>query len=312
MLLVRATRTFLEGYFATCERSPKTVAAYTSDLKQFGRDQPRQRQLRQVKPDDIEAWAMALKAQGLSAASLKRKVAVLKIFFNYWVRKGLLDRSPTWQLRLDLGKSRPLTRTLARNELRGMLRAAQEAVAQSPEGVGEPLGPRFFALRDCCLLELMFATGIRVGEATALLLSDVRLEERTVLVRGKGARQRLAFLTEPTSYEAIAAYLELRRRMLPPEPAVFLSARGAPLRPRGVASALRRLAAQAGVSRRITPHMLRHTSATILLQNGADLRIVQEFLGHSSITTTQRYTHVTRTHMLQTLERFHPRLNLPV
>lgn len=310
MLLARAIRTFLVGYFATCERSTKTVAAYTSDLRQFRRTQPAQRHLHAIQPDDIEAWAQALKHRGLAPASLKRKMAVLKIFFNYWVRKGSLDRSPAWLLRLDLGKSRPLTRTLARDELFRLLKAAKAQAAQDPEPKSGDLGAPFLALRNWCLLELLFATGMRVGEATSLLLTDVRLEEGTVLVRGKGGRQRLAFLTEATSCSAVATYLQGRRRVATNEPALFLTSRGLPLTSRGVALVLRKLASEAGISRHITPHMLRHTSATLLLQNGADLRIVQEFLGHSSITTTQRYTHVSQTHLLQALRSFHPRLHL--
>lgn len=310
MLLQKAIDQFLDGYFSTCERRPNTVAAYRGDLGQFRRPLPRRQALESITPEAMEAWAQQLRKEGLAPASIRRKLAVLKIFFNYWVRKRVLDRSPLWLLRFDIGKIKPLTRTLTVDEARRLLRQAKREVGRPPKRPYGDVDGRFLALRNWALVELLLATGLRVGEATTLLLQDLILDQRTILVRGKGGRQRLALLTENTSFQAIAHYYHHRLAVQSVTESLFLNRRRGQLSAQGISTVLRELARAGGIQRRITPHMLRHTSATLLLQNGADLRIVQEFLGHASITTTQRYTHVTRTHLVATLRRCHPRLAL--
>lgn len=310
MLLPKAIDLFLDGYFSTHDRRPKTVAAYTSDLRQFQATFPRRQSLRTVRSEDIESWVLALKRDELAPASIRRKLAVVRIFFNYWVRKETLQRSPLWLLRFDIGKIKPLTRTLTTDEASRLLRKARQQVGRRLRGPTAAIDDAFLRVRDWALIELFLATGMRVGEVTSIRLQDLSLEEQVILVRGKGGRQRLAFLTEPRSYAAISHYHRYRRSVLVAADALFLSGRGLPLTTQGAASALRSLASAAGIDRRVTPHMLRHTSATLLLRNGADLRIVQEFLGHASIATTQRYTHITRAHLLETLQRAHPRLGL--
>ncbi len=310
MLLRKAIDLFLDGYFSTCERRPKTIVAYRSDLAQFRRSRSQREALEAITPESLEAWAQHLKKEGLAPASIRRKLAVLKVFFNYWVRKRVIDRSPFWLLRFDIGKITPLTRTLTLDEARRLLRQAKQEVGRLPRKPSGNLDDSFLALRNWALVELLLATGLRVGEATALLLQDFTLDQRILLVRGKGGRERLALLTEDRSFEAIAHYHRHRLALPATTESFFLNRRQAPLSPQGASAALVSLATAGGIQRRITPHMLRHTSATLLLQNGADLRIVQEFLGHASITTTQRYTHITRTHLVATLKRCHPRLAL--
>lgn len=310
MLLRKAIPLFLEGYFSTCERRPKTVAAYAGDLEQFRRFRPQREELEAISPEVLEAWALHLKKQCLAPASIRRKLAVLKIFFNYWVRKRVLERSPLWLLRFDIGKIRPLTRTLTHEEIRGLLRQARLQAGILPRTAASELDEHFLALRNWAVIELLFATGMRVGEVTTLGLQDFTLEQRLILVRGKGGRQRLALLTEDTSFHAISVYYQQRAAIVAPTSAFLLNSRGGALSTQGVSSLVKALASAAGIARHITPHMLRHTSATLLLENGADLRIVQEFLGHASITTTQRYTHITPTHLAATLQRCHPRCSL--
>lgn len=310
MLLRRAAEQFLEGYFSTHERSPRTVSAYASDLRQFLEYAKPSRRLGSIRPEDAESWAQSLKAVGLAPASIRRKLAVLKIFFNYWVRRGTLERSPLWLVRVDIGKIKPLTRTLTPREMALLLRRARAEVGPLPRKPLPELNGKFLALRNWAIVELLFATGIRVGEATKLRLEDLTLDQRTILIRGKGGRQRLALLTEDSSFRAICAYHRQRLALHESAGAFLLNRRCGPLSSQGVAGLLRQLCQGAGIDRHVTPHMLRHTSATLLLHNGADLRIVQEFLGHASITTTQRYTHVSRTHLQAALRRFHPRMGL--
>jgi site-specific recombinase XerD len=310
MLLRKAADLFLDGYFSTHERSPRTVAAYTTDLEQFLRSRHHSQKLEAITPEDLEAWAQLLKNKTLAPASIRRKLAVLKIFFNYWVRRRVLDRSPLWLLRFDIGKIKPLTRTLTPREMGLILRQARTEVGTLPKRPLEQPNGKFIALRNWAIVELLLATGIRVGEATALLLEDLTLDQRTLLIRGKGGRQRLALLTEDKSFEAVSVYHQQRLAVSSSTQAFLLNRRNSPLSAQGVSGVLRELSGAAGIQRHITPHMLRHTAATFLLHNGADIRIVQEFLGHASITTTQRYTHVSRSHLQAALKRSHPRMGL--
>ncbi len=310
MLLRQAADLFLAGYFSTHERSPRTITAYASDLRQFVHSRSFSQALESLTPEDMEAWALKLKTLGLAPASIRRKLAVTKIFFNYWVRRGTLDRSPLWLIRVDIGKIRPLTRTLTPREMGLLLRQARSEVGRIPRRPLKKLNGKFLALRNWAIVELLLATGIRVGEATALQLEDLTLDQRSMLIRGKGGRQRLAFLAEETSLRAVSCYHTQRLAIETATTALLLNRRSSPLTSQGVATAIQHLSRSAGIQRHVTPHMLRHTAATFLLHNGADLRIVQEFLGHASITTTQRYTHVSRAHLQATLLRCHPRLGL--
>lgn len=298
-----AIEDFLAGYFSTHQRSPKTFEAYALDLRQFRAylGSPDLR-LEDLSADLLEAWAGILKAGRYAPASIRRKFATLRVFLAYWVRRGALDRSPLWQIRLDLGRMRKLTRVLSEAEMRSLLAAAHGELAAAEAAERPPFGP----LRDLAVVELLFATGIRVGELVALRLGDFQPAEGEMLIRGKGSRQRLALLADPRALAVLARYHDERQRLPVAHPFLFVNGRDRPLTTQGAATLLRRLARHAGLRRHLTPHMLRHTIATLLLRNGADIRVVQEFLGHASISTTERYTHVTKTHLAQVLRECHP------
>jgi site-specific recombinase XerD len=306
MLIRKAISGFISGYFSTCHRSPKTLAAYSADLKQFAAALPRATTLAHVAPETIERWASGLLSAGYAPTSVRRKLASVTSFFNYWVRRRELERSPLWQLRLDLGSRRPLTRVLTRAEIESLIAAARTEDAAPPSSVNR-MGPEFLALRDHALVELMFATGMRVGEVAALTMDDLLPDGRAMLVKGKGDRHRLAFLVDDRSRAVLQRYTAARKDIAPAR-ALFINIFSCPLSTRGIARVIAVLARRAGITRRVTPHMLRHTIATLLLSNGADIRIVQEFLGHSSISTTQRYTHVSKEHLVARLRVTHPNL----
>jgi integrase/recombinase XerD len=298
-----AIEEFLAGYFSTHQRSAKTVEAYSLDLRQFRAylGSPDLR-LQDLKPDLLEAWAGILKAGRYAPASIRRKFATLRVFLGYWVRRGVLDRSPLWHIRLDLGRMRKLTRVLSEAEVQALLMAAHRELAAAEEAELPTLAP----LRDLAVLELLFATGIRVGELVALRLGDFQPAEGEMLIRGKGSRQRLALVSDERALAVLTRYQDARLRLPIAHPFLFVNGRDRPLTTQGAATALRRLARLADLRRHLTPHMMRHTIATLLLRNGADIRVVQEFLGHASISTTERYTHVTKTHLAQVLEACHP------
>jgi site-specific recombinase XerD len=163
-------------------------------------------------------------------------------------------------------------------------------------------------LRNLALVDLLFATGMRVGEVSGLDLKDFEVAESVFKVRGKGGRDRLAFVVDEQTVHIQKQHIDARLRLTSGSPALFLNTSGERLSTQGIANIIAQFRKDAGIERHITPHMLRHTVATLLLRNGVDIRIVQEFLGHASIATTQRYTHVTKDHLIRVLRERHPSL----
>jgi site-specific recombinase XerD len=311
MRLKRAIEQFLSGYFATRDRSENTEKAYACDLEQFGRFAGAGRRMEFLDPDLIEAWAAELKNREYASSSIQRKLVSLRVFCHYWLRKGLLDESPFWRVKLSFGKVPQLPRTLAEDEIRKLLEEARrgyEELAAGKVSENGQIGPPFLAHRNYAFLDLLFATGIRVGEAAALTLDSFFDDGATVKVHGKGRRPRLAFLVDPRSVNLQATYRDARQAIPAGTRVLFLNAFGTPLSTQGMTNVLTKLRHRAEVNRHVTPHMIRHTVATLLLRNGADIRVVQEFLGHASIATTQRYTHISKQHLLAVLATAHPSL----
>ena len=315
MLLVQAIEEFFNGYFSTHERSVKTKVAYRSDLDQVISYAGDAFVLSSLDPSFIENWAADLRLRNYSPASMRRKMVVLKVFCSYWVRKGLLTESPFWRVKLSFGRIKQLPRSLTETEMRGLLAQAKQtskiqrkpAVLAKRRARSESLY-EYRALRNLALVDLLFATGMRVGEVSALNLVDFSVSESVFRVKGKGGRDRLAFIVDEQTLLIQQKHLEMRSQIASESQALFLNATGGRLSTQGIANIISRFRKDAGIERHITPHMLRHTVATLLLRNGVDIRVVQEFLGHASIATTQRYTHVTKDHLVQVLRERHPSL----
>ncbi len=312
MQLSEAVATFLVGYFSTCKRSAKTLSAYRVDLGQLENFVGAGRQVSEIVPETLEEWAVDLKSDQYAAVSIRRKFATARVFFTYWVRKGLIDKSPLWRIRLDLGRERVLPRSLAPGDAKQLM----EQVWRDGEPGATSLPTRgdacFLRLRNIALLEVLFATGMRVGELVKISLQDWCDDEQTFVVKGKGSRQRLALLPDERSLRAMQTYLSHRRTMDLGHDALFVNFAGNQISTQGVTRVLANTAKQAGVSQRVTPHMIRHTVATLLLRYGADIRIVQEVLGHASIVTTQRYTHISKEHLFSALRSRHPNYHLGI
>lgn len=320
MLLVQAIEQFLNGYFSTHERSAKTKIAYRSDLDQVAAYAGPDLALISLNPSFIENWAANLRLKNYSPASMRRKMVVLKVFCSYWVRKGVLNESPFWRIKLSFGRIAQLPRSLSESEMRGLLVQAKKYQDGSPlsrkgsvlakgNSLKELLG-QYRAIRNLALVDLLFATGMRVGEVSALNMEDFAVSESVFRVKGKGGRDRLAFVVDDQTRRIQQEHLELRCRMASTGQALFLNASGARLSTQGIANIISQFRKDAGIERHITPHMLRHTVATLLLRNGVDIRVVQEFLGHASIATTQRYTHISKDHLIKVLRERHPSLVL--
>jgi tyrosine recombinase XerC len=278
--------------------SPHTLAAYSGDLIQLAGYLEDRGILdeRAVTTRDIRAYLSDLVERGLARSTVARKLSAIRSLFRWAARQGLLTEDPARSLRAPRKGSR-LPKWLRDEEIQALLSLPDE----SPAG-----------LRDRAILELLYASGLRAGEAVSLRCADVDLEAQEVLVReGKGGRDRVALLGGPAA-AALKCYMESGRPQLMAAAArrtdaLFLNRWGGPLSDRGVRRIFDKYAARACERLKITPHVLRHTFATHLLNHGADLRSVQELLGHASIATTQVYTHVTITRMRTVHDHAHPR-----
>jgi integrase/recombinase XerD len=243
---------------------------------------------------EIQAHLGELLRLGISSRSQARALSAIRQLHKLLLRERIAAADPTD----EIGSPRPgrkLPEPLSRTEVDGLIAAIDP---RSPAGA-----------RDRAMVELLYATGLRVSELVGLRLNDIDLEGRVLLARGKGSKERMVPIGAPAA-EAVKAYLSTsRERLLKGRRSreLFVTPRGARLTRQGFAKLLGRHARAAGIGRRISPHKLRHSFATHLLEGGADLRAVQAMLGHADISTTQVYTHVDRTHVRRLHERFHPR-----
>jgi integrase/recombinase XerD len=300
-LLVQA---YLEHLALERRLSPKTVESYARDLSRFLQVERLRTELevRELTYLKLSSYMRKLDAAGLQATSVARHQSSIRGFLNYLVGRGLIERSPAEELGRPRVRRR-LPRVLSVEEVERLLAA--------------PDSTTVLGLRDAALLELLYASGLRVSEATGLASGALHLDQGYVLCSGKGGKERVVPLGRPAR-AALERYLEasrpvlLGRRRQPErgESPLFLNQRGARLSRAGVFEILKRHARTAGLlraGRSIGPHLLRHAFATHLLMGGADLRVVQDLLGHASITTTQIYTHVERNALREVHARFHPR-----
>ena len=304
MLICPLIEEFLEWHVDRSERSAHTRKAYACDLSQFAKFAG-ERDIADLSESDCEEWLSSLKRNGLVASTRRRKIASVKCFFKYCVRRSLLTSTPLRDLQVPSDRRRDLPRSLTLEDARRLVDHVRHDTKDLACGVDDRGLSRFKALRDRAVVELLLATGLRVGELTSLSVSDIDTCSWALSVLGKGRRKRMAFLVDKQSQEAVAQYLSCRETVQGCDGPLFLNLRGGRLSEQGVAYLLRRRACMAKITRHITPHMLRHTAATYLLQSGADIRIVQEFLGHASISMTQRYVHVSNEHLRSSLEQHH-------
>ncbi len=298
--LIDAVDEFVGAYFSTKRRSEKTKRAYSTDLGQFVDAMAPKTELSEVTFRDLEQWGRDLQKRRYATSSIRRKFAAVRVFYSFLLRRGTVSESPLWRVQLDLRPPKRLPRVLPIDDVSRLLTLAERA-AEAPQNPWR----RVLACRNRAIVELLFATGLRVGEVVGLDVADYRPATGDLRVLGKGARERRAIIPDRTSQSALSDYLAVRQG---DSPALFLNNRGGRLSTQGAANAVKKIALGAGIERHVTPHVFRHTIATQLLERGADVRIVQTFLGHASITTTQRYTHVSQSHLERTLAACHPNI----
>ncbi len=276
--------------------SPRTQEAYALDLARFaaygklkGSSGPSH-----VAPRLVREYMYHLKDLGLSPASIRRNVSALRTYFKFLVGEGHVQSDPSDRLETPK-RWRTLPEVLT--------------VADVDKILGAPSLDEPLAFRDRAMLELAYSAGLRVSEWISIGVKDVLFEDGLVRVFGKGSKERLV----PIGRKAIGALAIYMRELRPKlehgegKGSLFLNSRGRPLSRMGAWKILRKYVDQAGIKKRVTPHTLRHSFATHLLEGGADLRAVQEMLGHADISTTQIYTHVDREYLRTVHQQFHPR-----
>ncbi len=277
--------------------SPHTVESYLRDLRRFVQFAAMKRVPGPggVNRAMLRDFVFTLKDLGLAPATIRRQVSALHTYFGFLIGEGALLDDPSDRLETPK-RGRSLPDVLTVPEVEALL------TAPSPD---EPLG-----WRDRAMLELGYGAGLRVSELCGLQLSDLLLSEGLVRVFGKGGKERLVPIGRKV-VGSVSVYLNSVRPSLERagggKGRVLLNARGAPLSRVGAWGIIKRLTKRAGITKRVTPHTLRHSFATHLLEGGADLRAVQEMLGHADLSTTQIYTHVDREYLRSVHKKFHPR-----
>jgi integrase/recombinase XerD len=291
---------WLEGFrdYLSLEagHSANTVEAYLRDLRRLGEFSLGRgvREPAGVTRAHLRDFVYLLKDLGLSAATIRRSVSAIRTYYGFLAGEGRVPTDPSDRLETPR-RGRVLPDTLSVAEVEALLGAP---------GIDDPL-----AWRDRALLELGYGAGMRVSELCGVGLSDLLLSDGLVRVFGKGGKQRLVPLGRNT-IGSVSIYLHQLRPTLDRGHAggrVLLNARGEPLSRVGAWGIVKRAAERAGITKRVTPHTLRHSFATHLLEGGADLRAVQEMLGHADLSTTQIYTHVDREYLRSVHKQFHPR-----
>lgn len=278
--------------------SQNTLIAYERDLKNYLRHLKAVNEaatLDEIQRTHIMQFLGVLKAEGKSAKTIARHVASIRSFHQFLLRDKAAEHDPTVHIESPQ-LERTLPKVLSMQEVEILLEA--------------PGKQDHFGLRDKAMLEILYATGIRVSELIGLNMDDLHLSMGFLRCIGKGNKERIIPVGR-TAAEALESYLAKGRPRLiskkVKEDALFLNHQGKRLTRQGFWKILKKLASEAGIDKDLTPHTLRHSFATHLLENGADLRAVQEMLGHSDISTTQIYTHVTKVRLRDVYSKFHPR-----
>ncbi|MBU4305796.1 MAG: site-specific tyrosine recombinase XerD [Candidatus Omnitrophica bacterium] len=284
--------------YLTLERglSPNTTAAYRRDLKKFFLfygDKSREQSLSPAR-DDVLSYIYRLKDNGLKATSISRNIVTLKVFYRYLVSRQYIQQDP-----MELLESPKLWKYLPEflsiDEVERLLKVIR--------------GKKVKHVRDRACFELMYATGMRVSELVNLKVGDIDLKLSILKCMGKGQKERIIPIGR-LAKEAVSEYINTARgrfiRQTDPQ-YLFLSKNGARISRQMIWKLIRHYTLLAGITKHISPHTLRHSFATHLLEKGADLRVVQELLGHSNISTTQIYTHVNKERLKSIHEKFHPR-----
>ena len=271
--------------------SNHTIRAYQNDLGEFYSFlERREIELDNIKPGDLNLYLLWLYNKN-SKSTVSRKLTTLRSFFTFLVRKGICKNNPAKLIPLPK-REKTLPVFLSVDEAFKLIQSVKQG------GV--------LLKRDKAILELLYSTGLRVSELSNIKILEIDRSQNVIKVLGKGSRERIVPYGSKAD-EAVTQYLKSRSELKPKEDYLFLNKRGTRLSPRSIERIVKKYGILSGISKKIGPHSLRHTFATHLLGNGADLRSIQELLGHSSLSTTQKYTHTSIEELMKVYDETHPR-----
>lgn len=282
-----------------------TLKAYRIDLTQYSR------YIRENKGvTEQEMLSMYLQhLHGLcQPRTIKRKIASLRAFYNYCLDFEYIDHNPFSQLHVRYNTPKTLPRTIPREDVWKLLQTAHDEMLKEHKTIFE----KKTVLRDVSVLELLFATGIRVSELCNIDIADMRVNEQLLKIMGKGAKERIVQVTHPVVLTVLRNYIAICVFEDPVHSPLFYTRNGSRISEGAVRRIINKYAELAGLFTHLTPHMFRHTFATLLLEEGVDIRYIQTMLGHSSISTTQIYTHVAVAKQRDILANYHPRNKMAI
>ena len=311
----------INQFLSACENelglSEKTGRAYAYDLGQFG-DFMQGKQLEQIEADDIRRYLDYLdEAQSLKDSTIRRKIMTLKAFFGYYSDRNVIPETPLENIDHKYKMSKSLPKILNANDVQRLLEFVNEDVERLRElirpGCGRKVRLHYEnAIRDRSIIELLFSSAMRIGELSELNLEDVDLDSRTIHIRGRGNRDRVLQISNDKTMAALKEYLHIRENLKGDTTALYLNRFGGRLSIFAIENLFERIRKSAGIRRRVTPHALRHTMATMMLNSGKDIREIQNILGHSSVVTTQIYNEVAPRRQRKVLTKFNQEERLDV
>ncbi|MES0491421.1 MAG: tyrosine-type recombinase/integrase [Leptospirales bacterium] len=287
--------------------SPKTIKAYKIDLSQFSlyitKNHSNTLNIEDVDKDIIRYYVKNL-FLSYKERSIRRKVNVIKAFFNFLERDEAVEKNPFRKLQIRIKQTKSLPKIIDLSIIESLLKYMYgEKTRLASHGAYS----RFSLLRDVCIVELLFMTGARVSEIASLKTENISFKDSVIKIMGKGKRERMAHMFSAQLQAMVKEYDTMKNTLFPEQPHYFINRLGGRISEQSVRFMLRKYFRKAGINLHITPHMFRHTFATSLLEQGVDIRHIQELLGHSSILTTQIYTHVATASQCKILAAKHPR-----
>lgn len=290
---------FLLEHKSTNNLQPKTIKAYTSDLNSFI-NYLKVNEISEINEIVIINYINELQnVRKLKDTSIQRHLLTLKIFFNFLDEKGLMA-NPIQKLKIKFKREKKLPKTISITEVKSLLQVFTNTCNTSKF-------KQFENYRDLALLDLLISTGIRIGEASSIFLSDVSLDNRLILIHGKGRKQRMIYISSDETWNNLINWIKIRNEYEIDNNNLFVNKYLNPLSIHAIEVIYSKYKTKANINKDSTPHYLRHTFATNLLSNGADIRSVQEILGHANISTTQIYTEVSNNRKIEVMQKYNYR-----
>ena len=292
MQVCHARAEYVRWLLVTRDLSPHTIRAYDGDIAAFQRYLGDDSVVAAIDHDHVVAFVEALRAASLSPKSVRRRASGLRGFCGWLRARHLIDVDPWLAVTVGAGRSRDLPRLVATGDVDRLLTLLSRQTDASAEWTVDTLGEVPFEATTLLGFALMIATGVRVSELVGITRADVDLTARTIRIVGKGRRERVVYLTNDWITSLVRSYLELGLVLEVGHQHLLFNRRREPLTAAAMRSRLARVAEAARIDGKVTPHMLRHTAATQLIEAGVDIRLIQRLLGHASLSTTEIYTHV--------------------